>query len=670
MKTTSKTLITCVIVATIYVALFYADPAWAQNWNRQTYSYGPSNAYLFGMAVLRVLLVIGLGALGFAIGWFFSPHAKGVRKVVMIVIAAVIGLIILFGSSTISWGLAWLAGYVFFLAGLGYWAQHVVKSLGETPTTFGSAKWADAEHLKAHKVFDPKPEAPKVHPVAKPDLLGLLASESGALDTNPFQSLLAEKGSTPSSKAALPTNLYEAKQLASLPKAVPKPKPGIRLGFAFDGEGDALFSYRGDRHLLTVAPTRSGKGTTQIVPNLLTYEGSALVIDPKGENARITSEARKKMGHEVLIVDPWGIAVSGDQQAARFNPLEWLKLGDVDITENAMLLADALIVQTDHKEAFWTEEAKALLQGVILYVATDPEEEGHRHLARVRDLMLLDGDELKALFNAMLNSPHHVVASTGARCLQKEERLLANVLASAQAQTHFLDSTRMRESLSTSDFDFADLKTKQMTIYLVLPSDRLNAFSRWMRLLVQQAITVNARNIEVKPKQPVLFLLDEMPTLGRLAMVEQAYGLMAGFGMQLWGIVQDLGQLKRIYGDGWETFIGNSGVIQYFGSHDSMTANYFSELCGVTTVWSLSTAMSTAFGTSSGQGGASSSRTVTESDTRAAAQRKLIYPDELMRMHGSKQLVFIENMNPILAKRVPWFEDSRLKAKGLNLHKA
>jgi type IV secretion system protein VirD4 len=80
--------------------------------------------------------------------------------------------------------------------------------------------------------------------------------------------------------------------------------------------------------------------------------------------------------------------------------------------------------------------------------------------------------------------------------------------------------------------------------------------------------------------------------------------------------------------------------------------------------------MSTAFGTSSGQGGASSSRTVTESDTRAAAQRKLIYPDELMRMHGSKQLVFIENMNPILAKRVPWFEDSRLKAKGQNLHKA
>lgn len=281
--------------------------------------------------------------------------------------------------------------------------------------------------------------------------------------------------------------------------------------------------------------------------------------------------------------------------------------------------------------------------------------------------MLLDGEDLKAFFQRMVNSPHHVVASTGARCLQKEERLLANVLASAQAQTHFLDSARIRENLSASDFDFADLKSKPMTIYLVLPSDRLNAFSRWMRLLVQQAITVNARNIEVKPKQPVLFLLDEMPTLGRLAMIEQAYGLMAGFGMQLWGIVQDVGQLKRIYGDGWETFIGNSGVIQYFGSHDSMTANYFSELCGVTTVWSLSTAISMAFGSSSGAGGNSSSSTRTESDTRSAAQRKLIYPDELMRLHSSKQLVFIENLNPIQAQRVPWFEDNDLKTKGTTL---
>jgi type IV secretion system protein VirD4 len=245
------------------------------------------------------------------------------------------------------------------------------------------------------------------------------------------------------------------------------------------------------------------------------------------------------LGQRVFVVDPWAIAGKSGYKPARFNPLDWLKRGDIDITENAMLLADAMIVSHGENDQFWIEEARALLQGLILYVATDPAEEGPQNLGRVRDLLLLDGEDMPKLFLHMTNSENLVVASTGARCLQKEEKLLANVLASAQAQTHFMDSGRIRECLSSSDFKFEDLKTEAMTIYLVLPSDRLNAFGRWLRLMIQQAITVNARNIEVKPVRPVLFLLDEMPALGRLTMVEQAYGLMAGYGIQMWGIVQD-----------------------------------------------------------------------------------------------------------------------------------
>jgi type IV secretion system protein VirD4 len=440
---------------------------------------------------------------------------------------------------------------------------------------------------------------------------------------------------------------------------------GIRLGVFPSAEGDQPLHYESDRHLLTIAPTRSGKGTTAIIPNLLTYAGSALVIDPKGENAMITAERRRMMGQEVQIIDPWGI--TGHATPARFNPLDWLVQGDVDITENAMLLADALVIPDGNGDRFWSEEAKALLQGIILYVATDEREAGQRHLGRVRDLLLLDGDDMKALFERMLGAHHHIVISTGARCLQKEEKLLANVVASAQAETHFLDSARIRESLSASDFKFEDLKHRPMTVYLVLPSDRLKAFSRWLRLLIQQAVTVNARNIEVKPDKPVLFLLDEMPALGRLSMVEQAFGLMAGFGIQLWGIVQDASQLKTIYGEGWETFIGNSGMIQYFGSRDRMTAEYFQALCGVTTVWNLSSAISRAFGSSSGGGGASSNSSTTTSETTAAAQRQLAYADELMRMHKGKELILIENLNPIIGHKVKWFEDDTLKALGRNL---
>lgn len=442
---------------------------------------------------------------------------------------------------------------------------------------------------------------------------------------------------------------------------------GYRLGRFYNGTCMERISYSGDRHMLTVAPTRKGKGTAQIIPELLTHEGSVMVIDPKGENALITACQRVAMGQAVQVLDPWQIARIDGIETARFNPMDWLQIGDVDIAENAMLLADAIIIMGD-SEKFWDEEAKALLVGVILYVATAESEAGHRHLPRVRDLLLLDGEDLGELFEQMMASPLHMVASAGARCLQKDDKLLSNVMATVQSHTHFLDSARIRESMSASDFRFEDLKTSAMSVYLVLPADRLNAFSRWLRLMVQQAITVNARNIEDKPEHPVLFVLDEMPALGRLSMVEQAYGLMAGFGMQLHGIVQDLSQLKSVYGEGWETFIGNSGMVQYFGSRDRFTAEYFSALCGETTVWNFSSAIARTFGSSSSANGVTTSSSTTATDTTAAAQRKLAYADELMRMHADKQLLVIDNLNPIIAHKVRWFEDEDLKAKGVNLH--
>jgi type IV secretion system protein VirD4 len=244
-------------------------------------------------------------------------------------------------------------------------------------------------------------------------------------------------------------------------------------------------------------------------------------------------------------------------------------------------------------------------------------------------------------------------------------------MATVQAHTHVLESQPIRESLAHSDFDFADLKNGRVTIYLILPADRLDTtFTRWLRLLIQQAITVNARNIEVKPAKSVLFLLDEMAALGRLEKVHQAFGLMRGFGMQLWGIVQDLSQLEENYGKGWQSFMANSGVLQYFGSRDEKTASYFSKLTGMATV--QDTGWSFARGTSSSSGlqGGSSGSSTTETWTYSDKQRSLAFPDELMRLNGRSQLLIIENMNPIAADKTLWDEDGDLSSRGFNLHEA
>lgn len=445
---------------------------------------------------------------------------------------------------------------------------------------------------------------------------------------------------------------------ADIEKAELFEKGGYRLAEYQDDAGTNLISYAGQRHLLTCAPTRAGKGVSAIIPNLLTYEGSMLVIDPKGENLMVTAEQRHRLGHNVQALDPWNIGASffENGQAAHFNPLDFVEADSPDLVENAMILADAMVPVRGGDSSFWDEEAKALLMGVILHVATDPDEQERRHLPRVRDLLLGDDETMDQLFERMMASENAAVRGAGARTLQKEPKMRSNVMATAQSHTHFLDSPRIRENMSASDFRFGDMKREKLSIYVILPADRLSTFDRWLRLIISIAIIENARNIDIEPEKPVLFMLDEMAALGRLKPVETAFGLMAGFGMQLWGIVQDLSQLERIYGKGWETFVGNSGVLQYFGSRDKMTAEYFSALCGVQTTKTISGQMKRAFFGYSEEPG-----------SYGETGRPLFMPDELMVMKGDRQLLLVETNYPIVAKRVPWFDDPVLKKLGRNL---
>jgi type IV secretion system protein VirD4 len=529
---------------------------------------------------------------GAIFGAFFSDKLKKFRKWAFIALFGLIALVIMFVGAPLAYFFWWLGA-----AALVWWLLRdpaVAPRKPKKPTTFGSAEWADRDHILKNKL----------------------------------------NGET-----------------------------GLWLGTFNDGNGAALpLHYTGDRHLLTVAPTRAGKGVSAIIPNLLTYPGSALVIDPKGENALITANQRLALGQDIHLIDPWGLT---GMESSRFNPLDWLQANDPDVGENAFMLADAVVVKSGKgDDRFWDDEAVALLWGFILYAALDPSHDGERSLGGVRELITASPKDLDVILAAMTQSDNEIVRSTGVRTLAKDDKVRSNVFTTLQSHTHFLDSPRMRESLAVSDFRFEDLKARKMTIYLVLPADRLNTFGRWLRLLIQQAITVNARNIEARPDKPILFMLDEMAALGKLTKVEEAYGLMAGFGMQLWGIVQDLSQLDRIYDKGWETFIGNSGVLQYFGSRDLKTAEYFSKLCGVGTIIKVSISRSIARVFSQG-GGSTSTTDGTNTDH---IQRHLAFPDELMVLRKNQSLLLIENFNPITAEKITWYTDQRLKDKGNNLN--
>ncbi len=414
-----------------------------------------------------------------------------------------------------------------------------------------------------------------------------------------------------------------------------------------------FFRHDGPGHLLTVAPTRSGKGVGAVIPNLLDAKRSVLVIDPKGENARVTARRRETFG-SVHVLDPFG--VSGRPTAA-FNPLAGLQPDSLDLAEDAQVLADALVQDPPGQggEAHWNEEAKALIAGLILYVVCE-EPEARRTLPVVRELLTLPPRAFQDLLDRMADSAgaRGLVARAANRQLGKADREAAGVLSSAQRHTHFLDSPRMAQVLERSDFRFADLKAGVASVYLVLPPDRLDAYARWLRLMVAQALTDMARS-DAKPPSPVLFLLDEFAALGRLEAVERAFGLMAGYGVQLWPILQDLHQLKSLYRERWGTFLSNAGIVQVFNVADVETAEWVSKSLGKATIATQHVAATV---TANPKG---LFATRGNSTSIQLTGRELMTPDEVMRLDPALAILLPQGQRAAVTTKVRYYDDPAFK---------
>ncbi|GGM17886.1 conjugal transfer protein TraG [Pseudooceanicola nanhaiensis] len=412
-----------------------------------------------------------------------------------------------------------------------------------------------------------------------------------------------------------------------------------------------LLHYDGPAHLITLAPTRAGKGVGTVIPNLLAAERSVLVIDPKGENARIAGEARRRFG-TVHVLDPF--EVSGHPSAC-YNPLDRLTPDSLDLGEDAASLTEALVMDPPGQvtEAHWNEEAKAILGGLIMFCVCH-EDRDRRSLATVREYLTLPPEKLRALLELMQDSDEAggLIARAANRFLGKADREAASVLSNAQRHTHFLDSPRIAKCLARSDFAFSDLRHRTTSVFLVLPPNRMDAYSRWLRLLVSQALQDIARDAErpqsaseghsERLKTPSLFLLDEFAALGRLEAVERAMGLMAGYGLQLWPILQDMSQLKDLYGERAGTFIANAGVQQVFGVNDFETAKWLSQMIGQETA---------GFQTDSFKPGDG------PSFSNNLTGRDLLTPDEIMQLPPDRQLLRVQGQATAVAQKLRYYAD-------------
>jgi type IV secretion system protein VirD4 len=343
-----------------------------------------------------------------------------------------------------------------------------------------------------------------------------------------------------------------------------------------------------DRHVITVAGSRAGKGRSLILPNLATWPGSVIAIDPKGELAKKTSRWRREgLGQQVAVLDPYG--VSGCEGTA-YNPLSDLDPRAATFLDDVALVADALIID-DPKDRHWTDAAKSLVRTIILWMfasggpvtlprlrAVMQGSEG-RLTGRVQkgeteeDYLFFRMRRKKDAFDGFLR----VLAGT---FTEKGHRELESILSTAREQTNFLDSPAMATVLGDSDLSLHRIKRRPTTIYLCLPAARLATHFRWLRVVVN--LTLAALEDPYEPPCPVLLLLEEFALLGHMESVEKAAGQIAGLGVKIWAILQDLGQLKAVYKERWETFMGNAGISTWYGLNDLTSLEYVAARLGDT----------------------------------------------------------------------------------------
>jgi type IV secretion system protein VirD4 len=390
---------------------------------------------------------------------------------------------------------------------------------------------------------------------------------------------------------------------------------GVFLGYDGEGANGRPVGFTDDRHVMTIAGSRAGKGRSLIIPNMLMYEGSVLAIDPKGELARITSRARAEMGQRVFVLDPFGVSSQAcgtdDQKAALearfsyYNPLAELDPTSATFIDDAAIIASALIKESRSNDRFWADSAKVIVHALIMYVFVLPQED--RNLCTVRDLLMLRGpfmaravaglemDAQKALWQLFKTTGDDkfegVVKSVGETFSAMHDNGVSSVLATARTETAFLDSPTLRdilrapkkglngEALPGRTFKLGELKRDAVTVYLCLPAGRMVSHANWLRIFIDLAMHAFEKDI-TPAKVPLLIVLDEFPVLGYMRSLEAAAGQIAGFGVKLWTIIQDITQLQRLYRDSWETFVSNSGVVTAFANTDGATLRYLSERLG------------------------------------------------------------------------------------------
>ncbi|MBB3810885.1 conjugal transfer protein TraG [Pseudochelatococcus contaminans] len=456
----------------------------------------------------------------------------------------------------------------------------------------------------------------------------------------------------------------EAKHVATYGSARWAEKTEVKAAGLLDPDGVVLGRYEheylrhdGPEHVLCFAPTRSGKGVGLVVPSLLTWPGSAIVHDIKGENWQLTSGFRSHHGR-VLLFDPT------NPNSSAYNPLIEVRRGEWEVRD-VQNIADILVDPEGSldKRNHWEKTSHSLLVGAILHVLyAEPE----KTLAGVANFLSDPKRPVESTLRAMMKTahlgeagPHPVVASAARELLNKSDNERSGVLSTAMSFLGLYRDPVIAEVTRRCDWRISDIVggERPTTLYLVVPPSDINRTKPLIRLLLNQIGRRLTEDLQSGGgRHRLLLMLDEFPALGRLDFFESALAFMAGYGLKSFLIAQSLNQIEKAYGPN-NSILDNCHVRVSFATNDERTAKRVSDALGTATEMK---AMKNYAGhrLSPWLGHLMVSRSETA--------RQLLTPGEIMQLPPTDEIVMVAGIPPIRAKKARYYEDARFRERLLS----
>lgn len=352
-------------------------------------------------------------------------------------------------------------------------------------------------------------------------------------------------------------------------------------------DDDNAIGIETEKHAITVASARTGKGAAVIIPNLLRWHENLLCIDPAGENVAATWKVLEERGLRVGVLDPFREAKVPDRLRVSCDLLGSIDPASPMAREQVRAIADGCVLRPNAEHGEWYDAAVTMIAGVAAYVRTAPEWTGPRDLLSVRALLTQTDVVLQTIFEKMeetddLGRLAKAAGTMGLVGLKSDKGIERGGISGARTATEWMDAEAMQNALGASSFKLSELKTGRAALFLVLPIDMIQDYARFLRLFVRCSLSAMQRG--GKDGRRCLFVLDEFYALGRMDAVATAIGALPKNGVHIWPFLQDINQLLTIYGPQLShTFFANADVEMFFGATDTPTLEYISQRLGTLT---------------------------------------------------------------------------------------